>query len=70
LAKFHQPESNKIEDPELDKRLLIIDKLDLWLQAMPNVKFTDPRETTVSYRWFNRLIELKWKANKKKPTEN
>ena len=28
LAKFHQPESNKIEDPELDKRLLIIDKLD------------------------------------------
>ena len=70
MAKSHQPESNTSEDPELHKRLAVIDKLDQWLKAMPKVRFVDPRETTVSYRWFNRFIDLKWNANAEKPTDH
>jgi hypothetical protein len=58
-----------MEDPELSNRLAIIDKLDQWLHALPNLRFIDPRTTTVSYRWLNRLISLKWNANEEKPTE-
>jgi hypothetical protein len=69
LANYHSPDSSSREDPELHKRLAIIEQLEKWLQAVPIVRFIDPRETTVSYRWFNRLISLKWNANEEKPTE-
>ena len=77
LAKSEQHESSTNEDPastnenpELLKRLAIIDKLEQWLQAMPNIRFIDPRETTESYRWFNKIIDLKWNANAEKPTDH